>query len=88
MRESNTHWIGWNPASNSEGGESFVVGEVQGRRGPLITKDEVCAQVEVVKTKPQIQREERVLDLRIASDSPDSRDGNALYSVRLRRREH
>ena len=28
-------WIGWNPTSNSEGGESFVVGEVQGRgEGP------------------------------------------------------
>ena len=28
--------IGWNPASNSEEGEGFVVREVQGRRGPLI----------------------------------------------------
>ena len=27
--------VGWNPASNSEGGEDFVVREVQGRRGPL-----------------------------------------------------
>ena len=27
--------IGWNPASNSEGGEGFVVREVQGRRAPL-----------------------------------------------------
>ena len=24
-------WIGWNPTSNSEGGESFVAREVQGR---------------------------------------------------------
>ena len=24
--------LGWNPASNSEGGEDFVVREVQGRR--------------------------------------------------------
>ena len=27
--------LGWNPASNSEEGEGFVVREVQGRRGPL-----------------------------------------------------
>ena len=27
--------LGWNPASNSEGREGFVVREVQGRRGPL-----------------------------------------------------
>ena len=27
--------LGWNPASNSEGGEGFVVREVQGRRAPL-----------------------------------------------------
>ena len=27
--------VGWNPASNSEGGEGFVVREVQGRRAPL-----------------------------------------------------
>ena len=27
--------VGWNPASNSEGEEGFVVKEVQGRRGPL-----------------------------------------------------
>ena len=91
MRESNTHWIGWNPASNSEGGESFVVGEVQGRRGPLITKDEVCAQVEVVKTQPQIQREERVLDLRTASDNPktetlSTRSGCGVENIRLRQR--
>ena len=30
--------VGWNPASNSEGGEGFVVREVQGRRAPLNTK--------------------------------------------------
>ena len=30
--------IGWNPASNSEGGECFVVGEVQGGEG-LIPRD-------------------------------------------------
>ena len=27
--------LGWNPASNSEEGEGFVVREVQGRGGPL-----------------------------------------------------
>ena len=27
--------LGWNPASNSEGGEGFIAGEVQRRRGPL-----------------------------------------------------
>ena len=27
--------LGWNPASNSEGAEGFVVREVQGRRAPL-----------------------------------------------------
>ena len=26
-------WLGWNPASNSEGEEGFVVKEVQGWRG-------------------------------------------------------
>ena len=28
--------LGWNPASNSEGREDFVVREVQGRRGPSL----------------------------------------------------
>ena len=27
-------YVGWNPASSSEGEEGFVVREVQGRRGP------------------------------------------------------
>ena len=28
--EKGTSYVGWNPASNSEGGEGFVVREVQG----------------------------------------------------------
>ena len=28
-------WVGWNPASNSEGTEDFFVRGVQGRGGPL-----------------------------------------------------
>ena len=42
------------------------------RGGEGLSLDKVCVQVEVVKTQPQIQREERVLDLRTASDSPET----------------
>ena len=40
--------IGWNPASNSEGGESFVVGEVQERRWPLFRDSRNDRRAEIV----------------------------------------
>ena len=83
MRESNTHWIGWNPASNSEGGESFVVGEVQGRRGPL-TRRGLCASG---GRENPASDSEGGKGFGFTHRERQSRDGNALYSVRLRRRE-
>ena len=61
------------------------------RGGEGLSLDEVCAQVEVVKTQPQIQREERVLDLRTASHNPETetlstRSGCGVKNIRLRQR--
>ena len=70
--------LGWNPASNSEGGEGFVVREVQGRGGPLNSRPSMvvgktekesdplpitCQGLTQAGIRPRIQREGMVPSL-------------------------
>ena len=65
-------WLGWNPASNSEGGEGFVVREVQGGNGSIyvragsrvagwVSDSEPTAGVTQERQHPVRQPDQRVL---------------------------
>ena len=40
--------VGWNPASNSEGGKGFFAGEVQTRGGPLNPRGSINPTSEII----------------------------------------